>query len=67
MLEYTGKIWLSNLSCVIIGSLLYISLYFLFFFCCNVFIYLFGELHLHGRISNFNEILFFVFNLNNNR
>ena len=43
----TKKIRLSNLSCVIIASLLYISLYFLLFIRCNVFIYLFGELHLH--------------------
>ena len=43
----TKKIRLPNLSCVIIASLLYISWYFLLFFCCNVFIYLFGELHLH--------------------
>ena len=43
----TKKIRLSNLSCVIIASLLHISLYFILFFCCNVFIYSFGEIHVH--------------------
>ena len=54
ILGYAGKIfhtWIllgyiqSNLSCVIIASLLNISLYFILFFCCNVFIYLFIYLH----------------------
>ena len=44
----TKKIRLSNLSCVIIASLLYISLCCILLFCCKVFIFnLFGELHLH--------------------
>ena len=59
------KIRLSNLSCLIIDSLLHISLYFLLFCCCNVLIYLVSYTYI-GRISYFNEILIFICNLNNN-
>ena len=49
------KIWLSNLSCIILARLLYISLYVFMFFHYNVCIFLFTYLF----NSNFFFLLFF--------